>query len=832
MIRNLLQNTAYYIVFIVLILAGFQTARAQEDQSTGRRIVIDGDEFYLHQVDKGQGFYDIARQYNVSQQEILDANPDIEDGLKKDQIIRIPVIEERNTNRDEIESSEDFILHTVEKGQTVWYISRKYDVDAEDIYRNNPGADRQLTTGSIIKVPAQKKVKGEKADEKDQEGRFREHEVKPGDTLFSLSQRYNVSVDDIIQYNPALKTSSLRIGSIVRIPVSDEKKPQDGELAAEDEDQDTSKTSYIEDEDYIYHEIEEGQTLYSIGRRYQVEPEKIEENNPDITKDSLEPGYMLRIPRDVDVDEKETVSADQPDEEDLFELHRVRRKETLFSISRKYDVDMETIREVNSDVDFSNIRRGTRIKIPKDQWFAQRYPGRSESEEEAPTEDSRAKGPVVSSDSICINSEGIGRERPARVALLLPFDLDKTEEANIKEKVEDGDTIRTERKERVIAKKSRVFTEFYEGVLLALDELKKQGIKVDLSVYDIAPNSADVEHVLKSNSELRDVDMIIGPARSDDLKPVADFAAEHDIKVVYPLSNKNSELVKNPNLFQINTPDTLVFGRMTNEIVRQSEGDNLLVVLPEEEDDYANEFLEELRQKVFFNEFALNKDINYQEYRIMGKEDQTNLEALLDSEGKNYVVVPTNKEATISKIVPTLAGISENRKIDISLFGMTEWLRAQSIDPEDMFTLNARIFTFFALDYKSGSTKEFIEKYRDWYYTEPHAISPYFQSSSNSSGYSRYGAWGYDVAGYFIASLAQNGKNFESCPEPVDIQPVQFNFSFSRISNWGGFYNEGLFLLKFDPDNYEVDRVPVFSIQPMSPLGLNNVHDNFEPDIR
>jgi len=822
MVRELLQKTVHILLFVFIALM-FQDVRAQ-DGSPGQRIVIDGEEYFLHVVDKGQGFYSIARQYNVSQQEILDANPEIESGLETGQVIRIPVIEGRNSSIDEIEASGDFILHTVEKGQTAWYISQKYDVGLEEIYKHNPGAEKQLTTGSIIKVPSDE-IKGKKqevANQKDK--RFRQHEVKSGDTLFSLSQRYNVTVNDIIEHNPALKTGVLQVGTIVRIPKS-------GAISADkDSEPDTSAASFISGDEFNFHEIREGQTLYSISRKYQVDIEKIKEINPDIDPNDLEQGYMLRIPK---VDE-EAVASKKPKEDELFDFHRVRRQETLFSISREHNVDMETIREVNPDVDFSNLKRGTDIKIPKDQWFTQKYQRLSKPDEK--DKDSgrsvwMERSLQLSVDSMCNNPEGIGKDRPARVALLLPFALDKTDEANIREKVEDGDTIQVEREDRIISGQSRIFAEFYEGVLLALDELKKQNIDVDLSVYDIAPSLTTVKDVLQSNPELKNVDMIIGPARSDDLELVSEFARKHKIKTVYPLSNKNPDLENNPYIFHVNTPDSLLFGRMTNKIVQEAEENNLLVVLPEEEDNYASGFLDDLRKRVFFSQFTLNRDLSYREYRMIGKEDQTNLEALLNANKKNVVVVPTNEEATISKIVPTLAGITRNQNVDITLFGMTEWLRSQSISPEDMFTLNARIFSLFALDYESSNTRDFISKYRDWYHTEPHAVSPYFQSSSNSSGYSRYGAWGYDVAGYFISTLARYGKDFEYCPESVDVEPVQFNFSFTRVSNWGGFYNEGLFLIKFIPENFKVERVPVISINPIAQVGPRDLPNYFESDL-
>jgi LysM repeat protein len=819
MLDNRFRKNSALVVLIWLFATMSLVAPAQNDQSQSeRRIIVDGKEYYLHVVQSGEGFYSLARLYNVTQQEIIEANPDLGDGLKRDQVIKIPVIEGRNDSREQIEKSGQFILHTVEKGQTAWFISRKYDVDIEDIFEYNAGAEDQLIVGSIIRIPL--KEKEEESEKPLNKKDFIYHEVQPGNTLYSLARKFDVTVDGIIEHNPALRSGNLLPGTVIRIPRPSAPGKQQSELTEEKD------FGMIQSKDYIYHEIKPGQTLYSISRRYQVELADLQDANPDVDTDDLKPGYMLRVPRST---EDEASASDQPQsEKELFDRHKVRRKETLFSISRQYNVDMETIRRVNPNVDFSNLKKGTELKIPMDQWFVQNLSGIQEKqEEEKELPDYLKVETFIPKERLCENTEGIGHARPARVALLLPFALDQTDEANIIEKVENGETIRTARKYPVIARRSRIFAEFYEGVLLALDELKEKNINVDLSVYDISQGNGDVELVLSSNPELKEVDMIIGPARSDDLDVLSEFSIEHRIKLIYPLSNVNPVLDRNPYVFQVNTPDTLLFDKMTNEIVQQSESYNLLAIIPEEDDPYASAFLSKLRQKVFFNEIALNKEINYREYRMMGKEDMTNLEALLDPLKKNYIVVPTNSEATISKIVPTLAGIADKGKVKISLFGMTEWLRAQSIEPEDMFKLNTQIFTFFAFDYESRKTQSFIEKYRDWYHTEPHAVSSYFQNSSSSSGYSRYGAWGYDVAYYFISALTQRGSYFEYCSDPLlDAQPVQFNFSFKRISNWGGFYNDGIFLLKFLP-GYKVDRVPVISFQPVVPIGNSDSYESF-----
>lgn len=818
MLNNIFRKNSPVVILLLLLTMVCSVVPAQDAQTPGeRRIVIDGQEFYLHVVNPGEGFYALARRYNVSQQEIIEANPQLDEGLKRGQVVRIPIIKGRNDNKTNIEGSENYILHTVEKGQTAWYISRKYDVDVEDIYKHNAGSEKQLIVGSIIRVPVIKEDADieKKSEDKD----FSYHEVQPGNTLYSLARRFNVTVEDILNNNPALRDGNLLPGTKVRIPKISESATL-GEPAG------IKQEGMIQGEAYTYHEIRPGQTLYSISRLYQVDLEVVRNANPDVDTNDLKPGYMLRVPRQQK--DAEMASRQSGKDQDLFERHKVRRKETLFSISRQYNVDMETIRKVNPDVDFSNLKKGIELNIPMDQWFVQNLSGVSEEDELSEAlPDSLKIERFIPSEYLCDNKEGIGYARPAKVALLLPFALDATDEANTIVKVEGGDTIRTPRKYPVISRSSRIFAEFYEGVLLALDELKKQNVNIDLLVFDISQNKGNIELLLNSNPELKEVDMIIGPARSDDLETVSKFSIEHQIKLVYPLSNVNPVLDRNPYVFQVNTPDTLLFDKMANEIVRQSESYNLLAVIPEGGDPYASAFMDELRQKVFFNEFSLNKDMNYREYRMIGKEDMTNLEALLDPMKKNYVVVPTNSEATLSKIVPTLAGIAEKGKVKISLFGMTEWLRAQSIEPEDMFTLNTQLFTFFAFDYESENTQSFLRKYRSWYHTEPHAVSSYFQNSSASSGYSRYGAWGYDVAYYFLSSLTRRGEYFEFCPEPLlNVQPVQFNFSFKRISNWGGFYNDGIFLLKFLP-GYKVTRTPVISFQPMTSIGEEGNFESF-----
>ena len=103
----------------------------------------------------------------------------------------------------EIPSQETYKTHKVEKGETVYSIAKKYGVSEEAIYRLNPDAKNGITSSSVLIIPAasgnELKVTG-----------FKTHRTKRKETLFSISQKYGVTIDDIKKYNKFLYSEGLR----------------------------------------------------------------------------------------------------------------------------------------------------------------------------------------------------------------------------------------------------------------------------------------------------------------------------------------------------------------------------------------------------------------------------------------------------------------------------------------------------------------------------------------------------------------------------------------------------------------------------------------------
>lgn len=794
-----MRNLNSLLLLFIFITGISLFSRGQSNIPThAKKIQLNGKEFYIHVVEKGEGLYRISVNYGVSMSEILQANPDISQQLQLGQIVRVPVISGRNSDGEEMQQSREYVYHTVEKGQTAYFISRKYNLTLEQLYQFNPGIENGLILGSILKIPTDlesgKSVGSVPLVRKptpSSEKKYIQHLVQPRETLYSISKQYFTTVEAIVEDNPALRNGILATGSEIRIAVDDpEKSSTDQGVVSE------PVGEFITGDNYLYHMIEAGQTFYSISRQYLIDVSELRAANPDVDGSNLKVGYLLRIPRPT-MNELDVNLAQQEENPRWFINHKVRKRETLFGISQTYHVDMDIVRKVNPTVNFSNLDRGIVLRIPKDEWFAARnMAALLESQKELQEDSIRTS---LTYDE-CLLNHDMGYTRPLRVALLLPFSAPE----NVKYYAQKNDSTTNSRNISVTARRSRALVEFYSGALMALDSLKRMGIAVNFSVFDISPDSFAVKRAL-ANPALIHSDLVIGPGLSHELDLVSDFSKKHAIPLVFPISNNtNHNLLTNPYLFQVNTPDSLLFDQMAEEIVEQSKGANLLVILPPNNEKDANLLVQRIKEHAVRQMYS-DKSVNYIEYRPKS-DDLVAIQALMSKDVANYVVIPSVAPAEISKIIPVLKGVKEKTRTEVNLFGRSEWLRMQTIDPEDIHYLNTTVFSSFRLDYENAMTQSFITKYRSWYNMEPHAISPYFQYSDATSGFSRFGIWGYDVTLYFISAMAQYGKNFDLCLSHVEHSEIQFDFDFKRISNWGGFYNRGLFKLQFTPNLRTVQK--------------------------
>ncbi|NNJ82278.1 MAG: LysM peptidoglycan-binding domain-containing protein, partial [Flavobacteriaceae bacterium] len=167
--------------------------------------------------------------------------------------------------------------HRVEKGETIFSISKKYGVTEEAIYSLNPDAKNGLRSSTILIIPSDGNAEVQK------KVTFKKHRVKRRETLFSIAQRYNISVDDIKKYNKELYSRQLKKGEKIQIPIFEV-------VATTVDNTETTLETGIDIQGR--HEVLAKETKYGIARKYGITIAELEAMNP-LIGESLQIGTML-----------------------------------------------------------------------------------------------------------------------------------------------------------------------------------------------------------------------------------------------------------------------------------------------------------------------------------------------------------------------------------------------------------------------------------------------------------------------------------------------------------------------------------------------------------
>jgi len=194
-------------------------------QTTPQVHKINGSKYYLHVVEQGNTLYGISRLYEVSIDVIQKENSDaLRDGLKVNQTLLIPVNSDNKKELAPVEQDGAFLNHTVRPSETLYAVSRQYNVKLEEILKENPlVATEGLKAGSVIKIPIAKADVLQKDKVQAKPDSLLGHVVRKGETLFSIKTKYDVSMTDLLAANPGLDLN-IREGSVIRIPGTSVKK--------------------------------------------------------------------------------------------------------------------------------------------------------------------------------------------------------------------------------------------------------------------------------------------------------------------------------------------------------------------------------------------------------------------------------------------------------------------------------------------------------------------------------------------------------------------------------------------------------------------------------
>lgn len=725
------------ILSVLLFLVSAQVTAQQKKSSKVE--IANGMTFYMHTVEKGQTLYSISNLYDVEVTDIT-AHNDIKDGqLSLGSVIRIPQLESaRKQTTRKIISGKDYIMHTVDKGETLYAIGRAYDMKPALIIAENPEAATGISAGQILKIPISSEARSQ--DKAPQlYAQNAKHTVTQGESLYSIAKEYNVSVSAIVAQNPDCK-DGLRTGSVISIPAAPKERG------------------------FFYHQVDKGDTFYSISKLYAVNTEELQKDNTAIAS-GIRPGMFVRIER---TPANIKLAKIYPG----YSFYEIEKGDTYFSICKKYDIEPKEFKKLNPATDEDALAIGEFVMVPdKGHKFNEKD---SLKIKEAP-KIVRNGVPFFSCDSLRPD-----KSRTLNIAMLLPLYLNENDTAAKAGEQNDSRKKPAAAPAQVnVLSKSVPFLAFYEGALLALDTLKKQGYNINVTVYDTEKDTALTKSVL-ANLNGKPTDLIIGPVFGNTFRVASQYARQHNIPIVSPLSSAIEELNGNPQAMLINTPlqyrieaASLYFAqdKSSNFIMVHDGSAKDLEIM----DMYKKVLLPSISTGAVFAD-GVFKEINFNAKGIKGVQ-----EALSASE-KNIVIIPSQSEGFVNNVVTQL--FQYQKRYNINIAGLSQWEQYDNLELDYLFGMNFRFGTGNYIDYNTAEVRDFIKTYRDNFNTEP----------------SKYAFQAYDIMNFYARVLIRYPQFTCECIDAFHYSGLQTSFRMAKLDGGKGIVNTDVTIVQYTPE--------------------------------
>ena len=417
--------------------------------------------------------------------------------------------------------------------------------------------------------------------------------------------------------------------------------------------------------------------------------------------------------------------------EQIRGLHKVKKKETIFGISRMYDITIEQLMKANPEMSAPDyeLKKGAVLRIP--------YPTlQTESPVAKQTDED-------DTDDV--------RKRAIRLGVMLPLhDI-------------NGDGKR--------------MVEYYRGVLMACDSIKKLGISVDVHAWNAAED-ADINNILSDENAAK-CDLIIGPLYSKQMDAMSAFVEKHKIKLLIPFSINAPQLADNKYIYQVYQSHNFQDAATVEHFVKGFKNFHTVIIDCNDSTSQKGSFTSALRRQLEQDNIELSI--------TSLKSSENDFSKAFSRTKPNVVILNTGRSPELGITFSKLNGLKvTDPDLLINMFGYTEWLMYTRAHLENFYKFNTYIPSVFYYNPLSASTKRLQQKFRWNFHADMQNSLP------------RFALTGFDHAYFFLTGLHREGKKFlgdKSNPEYVQT-PLQFE----RYGN-GGLRNHTQLFVHYTPDS-------------------------------
>lgn len=477
--------------------------------------------------------------------------------------------------------------------------------------------------------------------------------VQPRDGLYRISVNFGVTQEDILKANPEAK-EGLKSGQILFIPKkgnstpnttskpsTTKQTPASSDIVSDAFGKQSSPRQLQEERGekephFYYHKVLKQQTLFSLSKQYAVTQQDIIKYNPEAAK-GIKEGEILRIPKAQELYPEKAEDKEPEDYTVTYLIHVVEPKETLYAISKRYDVKVDDVLKINPGIEVLSI--GQKLRIPY-------YPALT-------TTEIKDGEKTTFIDLEKINYKDDDLRTILKIAYLLPFSLESKNDASIAR-----------------------FVEFYAGALKSINEYKQNSISINVFTFDTGKSKETMEKIFAQHDILEKMDLIIGPAYSAQVPIATEFAKQNKIKILIPFTSKVADVETNPYIFQFNPGEEAEAHFLNRQFETRWKNMNYIFAEIENSSDSEYEESEAIKRMLYRN------SIKYNTIKLSDPEINK-FDSVANYNKKNFIIFNTDRFSTIQ---PYLKMINQaSQKYDILLFEKYNWKNQATARPVGVY---------------------------------------------------------------------------------------------------------------------------------------------------
>ena len=513
------------------------------------------------------------------------------------------------------------------------------------------------------------------------------HEVKKGETSFGIAKQYKIDLNLFFDFNPSA-SDGIKKGEILKIPV----------LVKD-------SISQKQDTSIKKHKVIKGETLWSIAKKYGVEVDVIKTYN-QLNTNELKIEQVIFIPNILaDTNNIVKPMVKHPPHPllslcDTLIIHKVKRKETLYGIANTYGVPLSSIIKTNPILEEKGLQKDMEIKIVYK------------------INDCDLDSLTNYFDTIISVSHSEFYDNKLVISLLLPFQVDESDSL-----MANG----IDPSYCYLSNRTRNSMYIYNGISLALDELKKKGYQIDLNVYDTKYDTNEVKNIIQ-DSTFKNSHLIIGPIYSKNIKLIRGLSRTLNIPMITPFDIPNQALFRYPNMYKFFPSKVTQSAEIGNYLKVKKDDYNIILVSNKEDKKsaaYAKIIAERFLDTIAVNDSVFEIDSLTVVELIRGKPTYK-AQKEIDRKKENLFVVAANDIPFLTYVFNDVLELSNSEKFHKSSFTILSFQKIfdmSTIDIKYKNQFNIKFSSSGMIDYNDEFTLDFINNYQEKFSMIPHENS-------------------------------------------------------------------------------------------------------------